>query len=202
MLIGATVFGYIVGNVSVMMESFDLQSALRTEKMDRVKEYIVSRRFPQKFSRRVLQQYKYHYKKISVLDNYAILESLPTTARTSLLFAQYHDAVDQLSFLQNNPPIFVSNLVGALSASYAKPGDVLFYQEEVASDLYFLVTGKVNLFSTFSAKVTAEKTFSDGFHGSTMGHTDLEANVTGEGPFAVQTFSFAKVFKDSRIGEA
>lgn len=60
----------------------------------------MSRRFPQKFSRRVLQQYKYHFKRISVLDNYAILESLPTTARTSLLFAQYHDAVDQLSFLQ------------------------------------------------------------------------------------------------------
>lgn len=37
MLIGATVFGYIVGNVSVMMESFDMQSALRTQKMDRVK---------------------------------------------------------------------------------------------------------------------------------------------------------------------
>lgn len=35
-----------------------------------------------------------------MLDNYAILDSLPTTARTSLLFAQYHDAVDQLSFLQ------------------------------------------------------------------------------------------------------
>ncbi|CAM9937510.1 unnamed protein product, partial [Ectocarpus sp. 13 AM-2016] len=113
-----------------------------------------------------------------------------------------HDAVDQLSFLQNNPPIFVSNLVGALSASYAKPGDVLFYQDEVASDLYFLVTGKVNLFATFSAKVTAEKTFTDGFHCSTMGHTDLQANVIGEGSFAVQTFSFAKVFKDSRIGEA
>lgn len=63
-------------------------------------EYIISRRFPQKFGRRVLQQYKYHYKRVSVLDNYAILESLPTTARTSLLFAQYHDAVDQLSFLQ------------------------------------------------------------------------------------------------------
>lgn len=37
MLIGATVFGYIVGNVSVMMESFDMQSALRTQKIDRVK---------------------------------------------------------------------------------------------------------------------------------------------------------------------
>lgn len=65
-----------------------------------VQEYILSRRFPQKFSRRVLNQYKYHYKRISVLDNYTILDSLPTTARTSLLFAQYNDAVDQLSFLQ------------------------------------------------------------------------------------------------------
>lgn len=46
----------------------------------------------------------------------------------------------------------MSNLVGALAASYAKPGDVLFYQEEVASDLYFLVTGKVNLFATFSVR--------------------------------------------------
>lgn len=53
----------------------------------------------------------------------------------------------------------MSNLVGALAASYAKPGDVLFYQEEVASDLYFLVTGKVNLFATFSVRVprVAEK---------------------------------------------
>lgn len=41
-----------------------------------------------------------------------------------------------------------------LSASYAKPGDVLFYQEEVASDLYFLVTGKVNLFATFSVRAS------------------------------------------------
>lgn len=45
-------------------------------------------------------QYNYHYKRVSVLDNYSILESLPTKARTSLLFAQYRDAVDQLSFLQ------------------------------------------------------------------------------------------------------
>lgn len=63
-------------------------------------------------------------------------------------------------------------------------------------------TRENTLYARVQAKVTAEKTFSDGFHGSTMGHADLEANVTGEGPFAVQTFSFAKVFKDSRIGEA
>lgn len=72
-----------------------------------LQEYIISRRFPQKLSRRILDQYKYHYKRVSVLDNYAILESLPTTARTSLLFAQYHDAVDNVSFLQVNEHHFL-----------------------------------------------------------------------------------------------
>lgn len=58
--------------------------------------------------------------------------------------------------MQNNPPIFVSRLVGYLTASYAKPGDVLFYQEEVGSDLYFMVTGKVNLFVTFSVRTSGD----------------------------------------------
>ena len=44
----------------------------------------------------------------------------------------------------------MTQVVGNLTACYAKPGDVLFYQDEVASDLYFLVSGKVNLFITFN----------------------------------------------------
>eukprot|EP00621_Florenciella_sp_RCC1693_P015298 CAMPEP_0182550602 /NCGR_PEP_ID=MMETSP1323-20130603/41989_1 /TAXON_ID=236787 /ORGANISM="Florenciella parvula, Strain RCC1693" /LENGTH=60 /DNA_ID=CAMNT_0024762147 /DNA_START=21 /DNA_END=200 /DNA_ORIENTATION=- len=37
MLVGATVFGYVIGNVTVMMENIDMQSAFYREKMDRVK---------------------------------------------------------------------------------------------------------------------------------------------------------------------
>lgn len=55
----------------------------------------------------------------------------------------------RLRLPQTNPPIFVSRLVGILTASFAKAGDVLFYQDEVGSDLYFMVTGRVNLFITF-----------------------------------------------------
>ena len=46
MLVGATVFGYVIGNVTVMMENIDMQSAFYREKMDRVKEYLRDRRFP------------------------------------------------------------------------------------------------------------------------------------------------------------
>ena len=46
MLVGASVFGYVIGNVTVMMESFDMQAAFLHEKMDRVKEYLRDRKFP------------------------------------------------------------------------------------------------------------------------------------------------------------
>jgi len=62
MLLGASVFGYVIGNVTVMMENFDLQSALYREKMDRVKEYLHDREFPPKLAKRIRKHYQYMYR--------------------------------------------------------------------------------------------------------------------------------------------
>ncbi|CAM9187432.1 unnamed protein product [Discosporangium mesarthrocarpum] len=192
MLVGATVFGYIVGNVSVMMESFDVNSALHTEKMDRVKEYVQSQNFPQKFSTRFVRQYKYYLQRVSVFDSANILDSLPTTARTSLLFAQYHEQIEKLSFLQNNPPLFVTHMVGCLNPSYAKPGDVLFFQNEVGSDLFFVTAGKVNLFITFRVRQTSVKTRSPAC--KSFAHHEEPSSCQ-------QSFLLGRVFQDSIVGE-
>lgn len=41
MLVGASLFGYVVGNVTVLMENLNPGAALRREKMDLVKEFVV-----------------------------------------------------------------------------------------------------------------------------------------------------------------
>ena len=43
MLLGATVFGYIVGSLASIMQKFDAHAARYKEKMDEVKEYIKER---------------------------------------------------------------------------------------------------------------------------------------------------------------
>lgn len=51
--------------------------------------------------------------------------------------------------------------------------------------------------------VTAEKTQTSGFHGSITSQLDPGGSGDrGECTYARQTFTFAKVYKDSRIGEA
>lgn len=44
MIIGATVFGYIIGNVAVIMENFDVVDAIETSKMNQIKDWLYDRK--------------------------------------------------------------------------------------------------------------------------------------------------------------
>lgn len=44
MIIGATVFGYIIGNVAVIMENFDIEDAIETAKMNQIKDWLYDRK--------------------------------------------------------------------------------------------------------------------------------------------------------------
>lgn len=44
MIAGATVFGYIIGNVTVIMENFDVQTALERSKMSQINEWLNDRK--------------------------------------------------------------------------------------------------------------------------------------------------------------
>lgn len=44
MIIGATVFGYIIGNVAVIMENFNVVDAIESGKMNQVKDWLYDRK--------------------------------------------------------------------------------------------------------------------------------------------------------------
>lgn len=44
MIIGATVFGYIIGNVAVIVENFNVVDAIETAKMNEIKEWLYDRK--------------------------------------------------------------------------------------------------------------------------------------------------------------
>lgn len=44
MIIGATVFGYIIGNVAVIMENFNVVDAIENGKMNQIKDWLYDRK--------------------------------------------------------------------------------------------------------------------------------------------------------------
>lgn len=50
MIIGATVFGYIIGNVAVIMENFNVVDAIENGKMNQIKDWLYDRKVSRRFS--------------------------------------------------------------------------------------------------------------------------------------------------------
>lgn len=44
MIIGATVFGYIIGNVAVIMENFDVVDSIERGKMNQIQDWLYDRK--------------------------------------------------------------------------------------------------------------------------------------------------------------
>jgi len=144
MLLGASVFGYVIGNVTVMMENMDMQATLYREKMDRVKEYLRDRQFPAVSMRRIKQHFNYFYRRSSVFDNaQEFISGLPQTVAVEVLEKQYQKLISGSTFLREAPQGFKVQTLDKFRPFYLEPGEFLFFEGEVATHLFLLVSGEL-----------------------------------------------------------
>jgi len=191
MLIGASVFGYIIGNVSVMMENIDLHTALYREKMDRVKEYVRDRRFPSSTARRIKNHFKYFYKNYSVFDNAAdILSGLPQSVTITILERQYEKLLKGSTFMRDAPQSFKAQAIDKFRPCFVDPGDFIFYEGEVATHTYVLTAGRVQLFTKVSN--SQHEMFTVLQADSILGETGLVAGQCH--PYSALAASFSSLY--------
>lgn len=144
MLLGASVFGYVIGNVTVMMENMDMQATLYREKMDRVKEYLRDREFPAVSMKRIKHHFKYFYRNSSVFDNaQEFISGLSQNAAVEVLEKQYHKLIAGSTFLREAPQGFKAQTLDKFKPFYLEPGEFLFFEGEVATHLFILITGEL-----------------------------------------------------------
>ena len=87
MIVGGSCFGYILGNVTSILENLNVAETLRAEKMCGVKEYLYERQFPAAMAQRVKRQLAYIYEKQGVFhgNGAPVLSELPTPVANALV---------------------------------------------------------------------------------------------------------------------
>ncbi|CAM9557361.1 unnamed protein product, partial [Phaeothamnion confervicola] len=152
MLTGASVFGYIIGNITVIMASFDIQDALRAEKLGHVNEWIQDQNLPHALARRVRRQCKYALKHSGVFDNSDILGAMPGVTAISMVFAQYSQLINKAAFLKEHPAPLVAQLMSSFRPAFALPGDVVYFERDVGTHWYILWGGgEIHFYVTITA---------------------------------------------------
>ncbi|CAM9744013.1 unnamed protein product, partial [Choristocarpus tenellus] len=179
MIVGASVFGYIIGNVTVIMEHFNVEDAIEKEKMDHIKEWLHDRKFPTALAGKIRCQYKYIFKEVSIFDSSDIVDSMPAVTTTTLLYAQHRNITQRIGFLANRPSVLVCQLLQKMMPCFVMNGDFIYMEQEVGTHWYLLRGGKVSFYTSLTphladGRVIHMSSLKDDGH---FGHNALVLNI-------------------------
>lgn len=151
MIIGGICFGYIIGNVSAMLENLDMVATLHDQKLDAVKEYLYDRQYPAAVAVKIKQHFRFAYGKLGVFyDAQDIYDGLPRSVQIDLAYEQRAQLVERSSFLSHElaTGTFVANICRKLIPCKADDGEMLFFQGDIGTHVYLVDTGSVKTNAT------------------------------------------------------
>jgi len=147
MIVGASVFGYIVANVSTLMSSLNEASARVNERVCEVSEYLYERQCPDILSAGIVKHLKHLFSLESSFDETEILSRLPGQLRKKLLMIQHKETLDKISifrYVKNDSVVIY--LFEKMHAYYYSANEDIISQGVVATEILFITNGSCTVY--------------------------------------------------------
>ena len=142
MIIGATVFGYVVGNVSRMMGSLNVGKKRKKDYLRKVKNYLRERKVTKPLQRRVMQFFENILEERTAFDEKQILNDLPQSIRTEVLLYVHRDTIPHICIFKGRSKSFIGTMLTILRPQHVAARDFIYHEGEGGYDMYFLVRGE------------------------------------------------------------
>jgi len=169
-VIGAAVFGFLIGHISTLLEKLDVRAAALKNKMGVLREYMNERRLSKDLQTRVRKLYEYQFQRGSVFDDNAILSELSNNLRNKVVLGAHRDIVTNIAMFTAMDASFISLVVMNLVPFYVVTGDMVAVAGEVGQEMYFVHKGTVELLITIKGSMHLLGVLTDGAH---MGEMSL-----------------------------
>eukprot|EP00935_MAST-01C_sp_MAST-1C-sp1_P000912 g912.t1 len=172
-VLGAAFFGFIVGSMSSLMDTMDLQSVQRKEKVGMIKAYMRDRALPRDLSARVLTYYHYYLERVSSFEETDILSELSNNLRAQVMVEANAPVLFSIRLFRQLDRRFYALIFTKLKPLLALSEEVVAQQGFTATEMYFLQSGTVEQFVTVPAihkrKSLSSKKKKTRRYGSTIG---------------------------------
>ncbi len=156
-VLGASVFGYMIANVSSVLNAATGSGSSRAEKVNEISEYLDEKKCPEKLAKKIVNHFDRRYAEQSSFDVDGITNCFPPVLRVKTLETLYEKKLNKIpifSHIQNRSvAIYIYRL---LVPSYYEEGRVVIKEGENADDLIFLVSGLARAFKVDSLDILKE----------------------------------------------
>ena len=147
MLMGASTYAYIVGNIASVASNLDAARAAFFNRIEAISQFLRSRQVPPRLNDQVRNYYEYLWARHRGVKEEALLEDLPASFRLNLLLYLTRDLLEKVPLFKYCSPVLRNELLMSLKAETYAPGVMIAREGEIGKEIYFLSHGKVEILS-------------------------------------------------------
>jgi hypothetical protein len=147
MLLGASLWAYIIGNIASLVSNIDSAKARFWNRADTVNQYLRTRRVPAELSDQVRDYYDYVWARYRGMDFRQLLRGLPDPVRLDVLAHLTRDLTEHVPLLRECGRPLRDVLLLALEPKIYVPGSWVAQAGESGTEIYFVTSGDMEVYA-------------------------------------------------------
>ncbi len=159
-LIGAGMYGFIIGNIANLIANIDVAKTQYKEKLERINTFLKYRNIPLSLQKRINDYYDYLWDNRRGYDESSVLSDLPKTLKTTVSLYLNREIIEKVPLFKGASEEFLTELILNLEPVIYTPGDYVVKKGEMGYDMFFISKGSIDVVSEDEKVVYA--TLSDG----------------------------------------
>ncbi|NBV84933.1 MAG: hypothetical protein EBS01_01415 [Verrucomicrobia bacterium] len=142
---GVSFYGYIVGNIPVLIANRDAARAAFESRNEVINEFMRVKQLPGEMQDRVRDYYQYLWESRKGVSDSDVLVTLPSALSVDVLVFLNNEILQKVEFFRGVKEIFIREVVRMLTTESYIPGDYIIREGEFGTRMYFLTNGSVDI---------------------------------------------------------
>lgn len=146
-LLGAGMYGLIIGNIANLIANIDVAKSQYKEKLEKINTFLKYRNIPVNMQKKINNYYSYLWESRRGYDESSVLQDLPDHLKVSVSLYLNKGIIEKVPIFQGASEDFIKEIILHLTPVVFTPGDSIVKAGEVGFDMYFISKGSVDVMS-------------------------------------------------------
>jgi len=145
MVVGIGVYGFVIGNVAVILANLDPRRAKHFERLEELSAFMSYRNIPDGLRSRIADYYRYLWLNRLDQDESEVLDRLPSSLRMEVSLYMKRDLLQAVPLFAGASEEFLRDVALDLQPVFFLPGDEVIRAGSLGGDMYFVNRGSVEV---------------------------------------------------------
>ncbi len=158
MLIGAALYGFIIGNIANIIANLDVVKSKFRNRVENISTFLKYRNVPGELQSRISDYFDYLWESRRGYEESNLLRGLPVSLLTQVSYFLNKEIIEQVPIFKNASQEFIRDIIMNLKPVIYTPGDNIVTSGELGYEMFFIAHGEVEVMNDDGSIVYATLT--------------------------------------------